>query len=82
MAMPGGLVQALGDDGPSEEGSDSTDDESMLEQHLKAFKRALDGGNFSKAAESFKSAMDECSTEPDSDDSSPDDSGTDDSDEY
>jgi len=63
MDLPRGLVESLGDDGPSKESPDSTDDESMLEQHLRAFKRALDGGKFAQAADSFKAAMDECSND-------------------
>ena len=60
MDLPRGLVESLGGDGPSKEGPESTDDESMLEQHVKAFFRAGNAGKFSLAADSLKAAWDEC----------------------
>ena len=70
MQMPKGFVDALG--GGEDSGSapeSGTADESMLEQHLRAFKRALDGGNMAKAADCFRAAM----TEANSDEEGPDD---------
>jgi hypothetical protein len=60
MELPRGLVQSLGDKGPSSEGSESTDDESMAEQHIRSFFRFGNAGKFKQAADSFKAAMDEC----------------------
>jgi L-alanine-DL-glutamate epimerase-like enolase superfamily enzyme len=59
-----------GSEAPEESGA--TSDESMLEQHLRAFKRALDAGNFKQAAECFSAAQTEAgSAEPDADDEAP-----------
>lgn len=80
MDLPRGLVESLGDDGPSKEGSDSTDDESMLEQHLRAFFRAGNAGKFAQAADCFKAAMDEHSGESESPSEDASESGE--SDEY
>jgi hypothetical protein len=57
-----------GPEAPEESGA--TNDESMLEQHLRAFKRALDAGNFKQAAECFSAAQTEAS---EGDTSAPDD---------
>lgn len=53
-----GVIESLGGSDPSEppEGD-------MLEQHLSAFKRALDGGNMKQAASCFRAALDEAGGE-------------------
>lgn len=54
--------------GKDDTGSDDSGDESsMLEQHLSAFKRALDSGNMKSAASCFKAAMAEAGGDAESD---------------
>lgn len=63
MALPEGFIESLGGDKGSDDksGSESTDDGSMLEQHLRAMFRAGSAGNFDKAADCFRAAMTEAS---------------------
>jgi len=58
-----GLIESLGE-GSKPEASEAPQEEGMLEQHLRAFKRALDKGDFKQAAQCFSAAMTEGS-EPD-----------------
>ena len=70
MSGPKGIVESLGAGSP-ESGEESDSGGSMLEQHLGAFKRALDGGNMKQAASCFKAAIDEASGEQEPDASDP-----------
>lgn len=60
----------LGKGSEPDDAESSGSESSMLEQHLSAFKRALDSGNMKSAASCFKAAMAEAGTdeEPDAGD--------------
>jgi hypothetical protein len=69
MALPEGFIESLGGDKGSDDksGSESTDDGSMLEQHLRAMFRAGNAGNFAKAADCFQAAMTEAGSDDEPD---------------
>lgn len=52
----------LGKGSEPNDAESSGSESSMLEQHLSAFKRALDSGNMKSAASCFKAAMAEAGT--------------------
>lgn len=57
------LAEMLGKGAEPDEAESSGSESSMLEQHLSAFKRALDSGNMKSAASCFKAAMAEVDTD-------------------
>lgn len=68
MDLPKGFAKSLGgDDTGAGDDESSASESSMLEQHLSAFKRALDSGNMKSAASCFKAAMAEAGTDEEPD---------------